>query len=183
LVGEVIVSILTGFGFFYYWGVRSGGAGNPATVSIPPEADPADCREACSAWDNARQILCGAKADETAARSRADGIRGQLLGAIAAEALLTGAAVTASVAAASAGLPWVVIVLVVAALILWAAVLVLTATVAFLGGELNSAEADVAAKAKTRQDCDTAVANAREAVNRRCSLSEANACLSRSAPC
>ena len=181
--GEVTLDILTGFSIFFFWGRRSGAAGNPPTVPVPAATDSSDCRQACSAWDNARQILCGAKADEVAARSRADGIRGQLGVAIGAEATATGIAVTATVAASVAVLPWVVVVLAVIAVILWASVLVLTAVVAFLGGQLNSAEADVASKASARQAWDTAVANARAEVNSKCSQAEANACLSRSAPC
>lgn len=182
-VGEVLLNILTGFSLFFFWGKRSGGAGNPPTVSVPAGTDSTDCRQACSAWDNARQILCSAKADEVAARSRADGIRGQLIAAIAAEATATGIAVTATIAASVAVLPWVVVVLVVIAIMLWASVLVLTAVVAFLGGQLNTAEADVASKASARQAWDTAVTNARAEVNSKCSLAEADACLARSAPC
>jgi hypothetical protein len=180
---EVVVDIATGFGIFYFWGQRSGGGDNPPTVSAPAGTDSSDCTQACARWDNARQMLCGAKADETAARSRADGIRGQLATAIAAEATATGIAVTATIAASVAVLPWVVIVLAVIAAILWATVLVLMGVVAFLGGELNSAEADVANKASARQAWDTEVATARAEVNSKCSQAEANACLSRTAPC
>lgn len=180
---EVVIDIATGFGFFYFWGKRSGGASNPSTVTLPPGTDAADCAQACSDWDNARQMLCGAKSDDAAARSRADGIRGQLFAALAAEAALIAAAVTATVAATVAVLPWVVVVLIVVAAILWLAVLALMATAAFLGGELNSAESDVATKASARQAWDNAVAADRATVNRTCSQAEANACLSRTAPC
>src|ERR1041384_1461961 len=107
--GEVVLDILTGFSVFFFWGKRSGGSDNPPTVSLPAGTDSIDCRQACSAWDNARQRLCGAKNDESAARSRADGIRGELTSAIAAQATATGIAVTATIAASVAVLPWVVI--------------------------------------------------------------------------
>lgn len=168
---------------FYFWGKRSGGSGNPPTVTLPGATDTADCAQACSTWDNARQSLCGAKSDEAAARARADGIRGQLLAVVAAEATAIGVAVTATVAAIAAGAPWVVVILAVVAVILWAAVATLAAVVAFLGGQLNAAEIDLATKASARQAWDNAVANARAEVNSKCSQAEANACLSRTAPC
>src|SRR5258706_15892505 len=109
--GEVVLDILTGFSVFFFWGPRSGGADSPRTVSLRVGTDSSDGRQACSAWDNARQRLCGAKADEVAARSRADGIRGELTSAIAAQATATGIAVTATIAATVAVLPWVVVLL------------------------------------------------------------------------
>lgn len=188
MFGEFVLGVLTGgLGFFYFWGVRSGGAGNPSTVSSPAGTDATDCREACSAWDNARQMLCSAKADEVAARSRADGIRGQVAVAIAAATALTAAGVAAAVAAAAAtatffGIPAGIVLAVIAAA-LFAAAVVSWAVASFLAGELTSAEADVGAKASVRQNWDAAVASARAAVNTMCDPAEANACLSRSAPC
>jgi hypothetical protein len=180
---QVVGGILTGgFLFFYFWGVRDGGGDSPATVTGPAASDPADCQQACVAWDNARQMQCSARADEQAARDRANGLRGQVAAAIAFAATVLAAAIAATVAAASAGWPAIVF-LAIAAAIAWLLFAAATAASLFLGGLLSSAEADAAAKSKVRSDWDQAVADARAQVNAKCSPAEANACLSRTAPC
>lgn len=187
VIGAVIGIIVLATGFIYYRGLVKGSEDNPATVGGPSGIAPANCGQACSEWDNARQMLCGAKADEAAARSRADGIRGQLAAAIAAAVALAvgGAAAAAAATVATAsffGIP--------AAAILWGVAIALFVASAaayvaadFLAGELTAAEADAANKAEARQAWDGAVAAARAEVNKKCSEAEANACLSRSAPC
>jgi hypothetical protein len=181
---RVILGILTsGLSEFYFWGVRDGGGDSPSTVVGPTASDPADCQAACKEWDHARQMLCAAKADEQAARDRANGIRGQLAAAIAAAATLTAAGIAIAVGAAASGTPWTAVVLAIIAAVAFAAALACWIAAEFLGGQLTSAEADVTAKAKVRADWDAAVVAARDAVNAKCSVAEANACLSRTAPC
>lgn len=186
-IGFIVALIVTVGVLIYARGYNEGSGSNPRTVPGPRSSDSADCKQACVAWDNARQMLCAAKDDEAAARSRADGIRGQLVAAITAAVSLGVAAAATAVAATAAtasvfGIP--------AAVILWgiaiglaAASAVAWAAAAYLGGELTAAEANVAAKASARQDWDSAVAGIRAAVNRLCTEAEANACLSRTAPC
>lgn len=180
---RVVVGILTvGLTEFYFWGTRKGGGDSPTTVASPTASDPADCQQACRDWDRARQMLCAAKADEQAARDRANGIRGQLAAAIAAATALTAAGIAAAVAAAASGWPAILFLAIVTA-VLFASALIAWVAAEFLGGQLSSAEADLAEKAKVRAEWDAAVVAARDAVNAKCSLAEANACLSRTAPC
>lgn len=180
---QVVGGILTGgFAFFYFWGVRDGGGDSPPTVTAPAPSDPGDCQAACVAWDNARQMQCSARADEQAARDRANGLRGQVAAAIAFAATVLGAAIAVTIAAVSAGWPAIVF-LAIAAAIAWSLFAAATAASLFLGGQLSSAEADAAAKSQARADWDAAVAAARAQVNSQCSPAEANACLSRTAPC
>jgi hypothetical protein len=176
-------AIVLAAGLLFYWGYSKGSGDSPLTVARPTTTDPADCRQACSAWDNARQMLCSAKADETAARSRADGIRGQVAAATASAVSLGvgGAAAAAAASTATAtfyGIPAAVI-----AIALFVASAAAWAAVAQLAGQLTAAEADVGNKASVRQAWDQAVADARDAVNSKCTEAEANACLSRTAPC
>jgi hypothetical protein len=183
----IIGAIIVVAGGLIAAGYRVGKDNSPPTVSSPTGADSGDCRQACSAWDNARQMSCSAKSDESAARSRADGIRGQLLAAIAA-AVALGVAAGAALGAVGAatgtiiGIP-AALFLIRAAIALIVASALAWATAAFLTGELAAAEIDAAAKARARQGWDTAVVATSADVNSKCSLVEANACLSRSAPC
>jgi hypothetical protein len=180
-------AIVLAAGLLFYWGSSKGSGDSPPTIPRPTGTDSNDCRQACSAWDNARQMLCAAKADEAAARSRADGIRGQVAAATASAVSLGvgGAAAAAAATTATAtfyGIPagvvlWgIAIALFIASAAAWAAV-------AQLAGQLTAAEADVGVKASTRQSWDKAVVDARAAVNSLCTEAEANACLSRTAAC
>lgn len=181
---RVVFGILTvGLSEFYFWGVRDGGGDSPPTVAIPTASDPADCQTACSEWDRARQMLCAAKADEQAARDRANALRGQVAVAIAAATALTAAGAGLVAAAAATLNPITAVVLAIIAAVVFAVALALWIAAEFLGGQLTSAEADATVKSRARADWDAAVVAARDAVNTKCSVAEANACLSRTAPC
>jgi hypothetical protein len=183
LVGIIFVAAV---GLFVL-GNKTGNAANPPTV-LPRHTDgPGDCNQACIAWDNARQMQCGARADEVAARSRADGIRNAMIAALAAAVSLSvaGAATIAAAAAATAtffGIP-AGIILTGIAIGLFVLAAAATAAALVLAGQLGAAEGDAAEKAMARQLWDAAVATARADVNRLCTTAEANACLSRPAPC
>ncbi len=186
----IAIAVVGVLGVLVGVGVATGKTGNPPTISLPEdEKSPADCQQACAAWDKARQMECRAKADEAAARSRADAIRGQMLASIAAAVSLSAAGVAALVAVGtvSATLTILAIPLVVwllgIAIGLFIAAAAATAAAAVLAGQLVAAESDSAAKAAARSGWGTAVANARNEVNMKCPLGEANACLSRTAPC
>lgn len=103
-VGIIILVVVVALIAFFI-GIATGSARNPPSIERPgaPPGD-ANCKDACTRWDNARQAQCNAKADEAAARSRADGIRGQMLAFVAAATSLTiaGAAALAAAAAATA---------------------------------------------------------------------------------
>lgn len=182
----IVVVVLAGL---VATGVGIGRAGSPPTISLPPADTPsaADCAQACAAWDNARQMECNAKADETAARNRADALRGQMLASIAAAVALSAAGVAALVGATAAtatlfGIP-LGIYLMGIAVGLFVAAAVAAAAAALFAGQLIAAEQDATSKSAARSAWATTVANARNQVNSKCPLAEANACLSRSAPC
>jgi len=185
VIGGILAAVIVGL---FFVGVGVGSAQNPPTVALPGDApSELSCQSACSRWDNARQMLCGAKADEIAAKNRADGIRTSMLAFIATAVALTGAGVTALIAAAAAtatffGIP-AGIVLTGVAIALFALAAAATAAAAVFAGELVVAEADAARKADARQKWDAEVALARSEVNAKCPVEQANACLSRAAPC
>jgi len=187
IVIAVIAAIVAAAAALFALGLQTGKAANPPT-DVPKQRDAAvDCAQACTDWDNARQRQCGARSDEAAARSRADGIRNMMLAAIAAAVSLSVAGAATLVAAGVAtatyfGIPaGIVLTAIAVALFVLAAAAFVAADV--LAGQLAAAEADAAAKARARQEWDTAVAVARAAVNASCPTAEANACLSRQAPC
>ena len=184
----VVVAVVGVLGGLVAAGVATGNAGNPTTITLPGDAkSPADCAQACAAWDNARQMQCNAKADEAAARSRSDAIRGQMLALIAAAVALAaaGGAAIAAIAAASGtiiGIPiaaWLLGI----AIGLFIAAAAAAAAAAVLAGQLVAADADAGRKASARMAWDTEVAMDRTKVSASCSLAEANACFSRTAPC
>lgn len=184
----VVILIVVAVVIFFFIGLASGGAQNPASLGLPvkPSGD-SSCKDACTRWDNARQMQCNAKADEAAARARADGIRGLMLGFLAAATSLTiaGAAALAAAAAATAtifGIP-AGIVLTGVAIGLFVLAAAATASAAVFAGQLVSAEADVGAKSAIRRAWDTEVAAARADVNAKCPADEANHCLSRAPAC
>ncbi len=184
IITVLIVGALVGL---YFGGRAIGDGANPPTITLPRESSAADCKQACTEWDNARQMQCNAKADEEAARNRADGIRNELLAVLAAAVALavSGAATLAAAAAATAtifGIPaGIVLTGIGIGLLIAAAAAFALADV--LMGELGSAESDVANKAAARNAWDKAVADARNKVNSKCTLDEANSCLGRAAPC
>jgi hypothetical protein len=184
LIGVIVVDVVGGL---YAAGYATGNANSPPTVSLPSGGRTDDCQAACVAWDNARQMQCGARADEAAAKSRADGIRGMLVAAIAAAAALAAAAAATFVAAAAAtatffGIPAGIVLTGIAIGLSIAAATAAGAAIV-LAGQLTAAEADLAEKASARQTWDAAVTTARDNVNKVCSVEQANACLSRTAPC
>lgn len=161
---------------------------NTATVA-PPGTPPGDtnCKDACARWDAARQAQCNAKTEEAAARGRADAIRNQMLAYTAAATSLTiaGAATLVAATAATAtffGIP-AGIVLTAVAIGLFVLAAAATAAAAVFAGQLINAEAEVGTKSAARQAWDNEVAAARAAINAQCPIAEANACLSRTAPC
>jgi hypothetical protein len=188
MVIVITILVVVALAGLFASGVASGKAGNPPTASLPGDGkSSADCAQACARWDNARQMQCNAKADEAAARSRADGIRGLMLSFIASAVSMAvaGAAVIAAAAAAHAtilGIPLAVWLtgIAIGLFVLAAAAF---ATAAVLAGQLVAAEQDSNAKATARSAWDAEVANARNEVNMKCPLAEASACLSRTAPC
>lgn len=184
----VVILVVVGVAIAFLIGLGTGSSLNPPSVERPgePKAD-ANCADACARWDNARQMQCNAKSDEAAARSRADGIRGQMLATLAAATTLAvaGAAALAAAAAATAtifGIP-AGIVLTGVAIGLFVLAAAALAAAAIFTGQLVAAESDVNDKAATRRAWDTEVANARSAVNASCPIDAANACLSRAPPC
>jgi hypothetical protein len=183
----IIILIVVIVGAVFVSGLQAGSNASPTTITLPGSATADGCAQACVAWDNARQMECNAKADEAAARSRADAIRTQML-AFVASAVSLGIAGGATLAAAGAatatifGIPLGIILTAIAvSLFVLAAAAFLYAD--FLAGQLVSAEADATNKSAARNAWSTAVANARAQVNKNCSPAEANACLSRTAPC
>ncbi len=171
-------------------GYVNGRTDSPPTINPPAPASGADCQQACARWDNARQMQCNAKAAEALALSRAAAIQGQLVATLAAAIPLLGAGLGALAALgplASTSFTIFTIPLTVLLAGIGVALLVvgtaLLATAAFFAGQLVAAQADAAAKAATRAAWDTEVTNARAEVNMKCSPTEANACLSRTAPC
>ncbi len=187
MVIGIIILIIVVAGAVFVSGLRVGDGGSPATITLPGSTSADGCAQACVAWDNARQMECNAKADEAAARSRADAIRTQML-AFAGLAVTLGIAGGVSLAAAGAatatifGIPLGIILTAIAvALFILAAAAFLYAD--FLAGQLVAAEADATKKAAARSAWSTAVTNARAQVNMKCSPAEANACLTRTAPC
>ncbi|MGH6785532.1 MAG: hypothetical protein ACREBO_01775 [Novosphingobium sp.] len=180
----VVIAIAGGF----ILGRAAGTNDSPPTISLPADGSSAkDCDAACVAWDNARQMACNAKNDEAAARARADGLRGQVVAALAtAVSLATAAAATFVAAAAAAG---TIFGLPAAAVLTGIAVgLAISAAVAFLiadgfVGAMTAAEADASAKTSARQTWDAEVARLRALVNSQCPPDKANACLSRASPC
>lgn len=186
ILGIVAVVVIVGATLFGL-GVKSGTNGNPKTVAPPDRPSIQTCQEACAAWDNARQMQCNAKADEDAARARADSIRTEMLAFIAAAISLAAGAAATLVAAGVAtatffGIPLGVI-LTGIAIGLAVASGVASAAADVLAGQLVAAETDYGAKANARRGWDTEVANDRGQINLLCSIDEANACLSRSTPC
>lgn len=178
------VAVLIGL---WFAGRAMGAAQDPPTVLSPGGTTSDDCRTACSNWDSARQMQCNAKADEEAARGRADGIRNELLTTIAGAIALAAAAVAAFAGAAAATASvfgaLAAPALIILGISLVTAAVAATAAADVLAGQLNAAESDASAKAMARQSWDTAVAAARAKVNAQCSMDEANSCLSRAAPC
>lgn len=188
MVVIIVVIVVVVLGGLVAAGVASGNAGNPPTITLPGDSkSAADCQQACAAWDNARQMQCSAKADEAAARSRADAIRGQMLALIAAAVALAaaGAAAIAAIGPSAItiiGIPLAVWLLGIA-IGLFIAAAAATAAAAVLAGQLVAADADAGRKSSARSAWDTEVAKKRAAVSASCSLAEANACFSRTAPC
>jgi len=183
----IIIGIVVILGTVFIAGIRFGDGNKPATVALPGETSVEGCAQACVAWDNARQMECNAKADEASARSQADAIRTQMLAFIAAAVSLgiAGAATLAAAGAATAtffGIP-LGIVLTGIAIGLFVASAAALLYADFLAGQLVSAEADATKKAAARSAWSAAVTNARAQVNMKCNSAEANACLSRTAPC
>lgn len=184
----IVIAVVVVVGGLVVLGFFTGRAQNPPTVASPGGASAdGNCRQACARWDTARQMQCNSRADEAAARSRADAIRNQMLAFIAAATSLTiaGAATLVAAAAATAtffGIP-AGIALTAVAIGLFVLAAAATASAAYFAGQLVAAEADVGSKAAARQAWDTEVASARAEVNARCSPEEANACLTRTAPC
>jgi hypothetical protein len=172
-------------------GYATGKAGSPPTISLPGDGTSgAGCPEACARWDNARQMQCNARADEAAARSRADAIRGQMLSFLAAAvSLLTAGALALAAVGTLAGsaitiftIPLIVYLAGIAIGFLTAGAAAAAAAAVF-AGQLIAAEQDASAKSAARAAWDAEVAKARNEVNMKCSLEEANACLGRPAPC
>lgn len=186
VIGIVAIVVVVVVGL-YLIGVATGNGNSPPTISLPSGGRSDDCQSACAAWDNARQMQCSARADEAAAKSRADGIRNAMLASLAA-AVALGAAAAATFAAAAAasatilGIPAAALLTGIAIGLAIAAAAALSAALV-LAGQLTAAEADLAEKASARQTWDAAVVSARDTVNKVCSMEEANACLSRTAPC
>lgn len=186
LIG-IIILIIVVVGAVFVSGIQVGDKGSPTTVSLPGDSSPDGCAQACAAWDKARQMECIAKADEASARARADAIRTQMLAFIASAVSLgiAGGATLAAAGVATAtifGIPLGIVLTAVAiSLFVLAAAAFLYAD--FLAGQLVAAEADATRKAAARSAWSTAVATARAQVNSSCSVAEANACLSRTAPC
>ena len=183
----IIILIAVVVGGVFVSGLQVGAGGSPKTITLPDGTAGDNCAQACIAWDNARQMECIAKADEASARSRADALRTQML-AFMATAVSLGIAGGVALAAAGAatatifGIPLGIILTGIAvALFVLAAAAFLYAD--FLAGQLVSAEADATRKSNARSAWSTAVAAARAQVNAKCSAAEANACLSRTAPC
>ena len=183
----IIILILVVVGTVFIAGLKVGNDGSAATITLPDSTSAENCAQSCVAWDNARQMECNAKADETTARLRADAIRSQMIAFIATAVSLgtAGAVAIAAAGAASAtifGIPLGIILTAIAvSLFVLAAAAFLYAD--FLAGQLVSAEADATKKSAARTAWSTAVTNARAQVNMKCSPAEANACLSRTAPC
>lgn len=183
----IVILILVIVGGVFVGGLQVGDSGSPATITLPGSTSADSCAQACVAWDNARQMECNAKADEAAARSRADAIRTQMLAfmASAVSLAIAGGATLAAAGTASAtifGIPLGIVLKAIAiSLFVLAAAALLYADL--LAGQLVSAEADATTKAAARSAWSTAVANARAEVNTKCSPAEANACLTRTAPC
>lgn len=186
----LLINVVVVFGLvvgIYMAGQAAGRRDNPPTVSEPSPAPTAACDAACKAWDFARQMQCSANADEAAARSRADGIRNEALGVLAGAFLLAGAGagLVAAAGAATAtvfGIPAGVL-LMAAAIAMFAAAAAAFSLADFLFGQLAAAERDVADKAAIRQAWDAETVRTRNEVNANCTIDQANACLSRSAPC
>lgn len=184
IVIMVVIAVAGGF----VLGRAAGTNGSPKTVSLPStDVAAADCDQACVAWDNARQMACNAKNDETAARNRADGLRGQVVAAAATAVGLTTAAAATFVAAAAAagtifGLPASAVL---TAIAIGLAIAAAAATLILDGytGALTAAEEDAATKASARQAWDAEVARLRALVNSQCPPDKANACLSRPGTC
>lgn len=184
----VIILVVVGIVIAFLIGAGTGSSLNPPSVGRPGDPKPdANCADACARWDNARQVQCSAKADEAAARSRADGIRGEMFAALAAGTALAaaGAAALAAAAVATAtifGIPaGIVLTGVAIGLFALAAAALVAATI--FAGQLVAAESDVNSKAAARRTWDAEVASARQAVNATCPIDSANACLARAAPC
>lgn len=183
----IIILIVVVVGGVFVSGLQIGDKGSPKTITLPGDASAENCAQACAEWDNARQMECIAKQDETSARSRADAIRTQMLAFIASAVSLgiAGGATLAAAGVATAtifGIPLGIVLTAIAiSLFVLAAAAFLYADV--LAGQLVSAEADATRKAAARSAWSTAVANARAIVNTKCSAAEANACLTRTAPC
>ena len=188
MIIAVIIIVVGILGALVLAGYANGKAGNPKTTSPPMDATSvADCQQACVAWDTARQMQCNARADEQAARLRADAIRSQMLAFFAAAVSLSiaGGATLAAAGAATAtviGIP-LAIILYGVAIGLFIAAAAAFAYAAYLVGQLVNAESDASTKSAARDAWDTEVTRARNAVNMKCTLAEANACLSRTAPC
>jgi hypothetical protein len=187
IIGIIIV-IVAVVGALVIAGYENGKGGNPTTTFPPSDTTSiAGCQQACAAWDAARQMQCNARADEQAARARADAVRTQMLAFTAAGVSLgiAGGVALAAAGAATAtifGIPLAAVLYgVAAALFVLAAAA--TAAAAYFAGQLINAELDVASKSAARAGWDGEVARTRNAVNTNCSLAEANACLSRTAPC
>lgn len=169
-------------------GVAAANGKTPANGASPESPrDGADCKAACARWDNARQSLCNAKSDEAAAVVRSEGARARFLAALASATSLGVAAAATFAAAAAAtatifGIP-AGIVLTGVAVGLTIAAAAATAAAAVIAGELAVADDDVGRKGNVRRQWEREVADARMAVNQSCPPAEANACLSRTAPC
>ncbi len=186
IIALVIIAAFVGAAVI---GRAAGQTGSPPTISAPPK-DPTggnSCESACSEWDNARQQSCNAQRDEAGARSRADGVRGQVAAATAtAVSLGTAAAVAFAAAAAAAGtifgLPAAAVLTGIAIGLAAAAAAALLTVVAFTAA-LTAAEDDLLAKTRVRQGWDAEVARLRALINTQCPPEKANACLSRPNPC
>lgn len=171
----------------YLSGRSSSKKDNPITIPGPGASQVATCAEACTRWDNARQMLCIAKTDEAAAKSRVESLRRDELAALATATSFTlaGGVALAKAAVATATVFGIPAGIILAAL---AASLFATAALAFgvalnFAGQLATAREDSARKVATRQEWDTEVASARAAVHQICTTAEGNNCLSIPAPC